>query len=597
MLTGFATNPDHDSDVEHGCDGGTGTHLADEGDAVSEPQAQMPTDIAETFKLIENDINRVIISVVAANETVRKQMGGQLGVAAAIRSDTETLVSMTDQASQNASMLASIADELATSGDKVGRQVGETETLTKRASELAADAGTGVEDLRRAADEIGNVVQLIAAVARQTNLLALNATIEAARAGEAGRGFVVVASEVKALSVQTQKATDEIAAKIELLQRSAKSSIGTVSEIAETIAQLEPIFGLVAEAVESQIMSTNTIRENADDTAAFIGSVSELAGSILERAENSHSLGEVVDGAVQGMSDELKAMRQRFAMLIRQTKVADRRVHDRLPVEIAGRLTAAGRRIPMTTVDISVGGVLVKPEEEVRVAPGEKITLTLDEIGDLEARVVAMSDLGLHTAFLPQGGEAEQCMAAFLEQLNIENRPLIGRAQSVARRIGETFEAAVAEGRISMQELFDTDYQPIPDTNPVQFRSRNLDFLESVLPAIQNPLLEEDPKIAFVGAVDLNGYLPVHDPRFSQPQRKGDYEWNVINCRNRRILDDRTGLSAARNTRPYLIQSYPRDLGGGRVVIRKEIDAPIYVNGRHWGALRCSFKQRSELGS
>ena len=557
--------------------------------------AEMPVDIKATFRLIERDIHRVIDKVVATNEIMRQQIGGQQELAAAIRSDTEKLVSMTDRAGKNADMLASIADELATSGENVDRQVGETESLTKRTSELAADAGSSVGELRRAADEIGNVVALIAAVARQTNLLALNASIEAARAGAAGRGFVVVANEVKALSVQTQKATEQISAKIELLRRSARCSIGAVDEIAATIANLEPIFGTVADAVEAQIVSTNMIRENASETASFIGSVCQLAGNIVARAENCHTVGEEVSAAAQGMSGELEAMQQRFAMLVRQTKIADRRVHDRLPVEIRGKLAGASRQIAVTTVDISRGGVLLKPEGEPALANSARVTITLDQIGELEARIVTTSDLGLHAAFLPGGGEAEGRLIAFIEKLNEENRPLIELAQSVARRIGESFEAGIAEGRVSMEELFDTDYEPIPDTDPVQFRTRGLEFLESVLPAIQNPVLEGDLRVAVVCAVDLNGYLPVHNPLLSKPQRKGEYEWNVVNCRNRRILDDRTGLCAARNTRPYLIQSYPRDLGGGRIVIRKEIDAPIHIDGRHWGALRCSFKQRSEL--
>lgn len=598
MPGGFLTKADQHATAEAaGGTAGRGSGESPPAVDLLEPElpAPIPVDIAETFKLIERDISRVIRRVVGTNDTVRQQIGGQLSLAEAIRADTETLVSMTVEAGENAAMLASIADELATSSAHVGRQIEETETLTKRASELASNAGGSVEELRRAADEIGNVVQLIAAVARQTNLLALNATIEAARAGAAGRGFVVVANEVKALSVQTQKATSEIAAKIGFLLRSAQASIGAVREITETIAHLEPIFGTVADAVNAEVASSNTIRENAAETASFIGSVSELAGNILERAEDSQAVGGKVGAAAQAMSGELETMRQRFAMLIRQTKVADRRVHDRLPVEIRGRLVAGGKEVAVTTVDISRGGALVKPEAEIALADGTLVSIALDDIGEIEARIVNTSHLGLHAAFTPRDGAARERLLAFIDRLSEENRPLIDLAQSVARRVGEAFEAGLAEGRISPDDLFDADYEPIPDTDPVQYRSRSLDFLESVLPPIQHPLLQADPRVAFVGAVDINGYLPVHDPRLSQPQRKGEHEWNVINCRNRRILDDRTGLCAARNTRPYLIQTYPRDLGGGRIVIRKEIDAPIYVNGRHWGAMRCSFKQPSEL--
>jgi methyl-accepting chemotaxis protein len=84
--------------------------------------------------------------------------------------------------------------------------------------------------------------------------------------------------------------------------------------------------------------------------------------------------------------------------------------------------------------------------------------------------------------------------------------------------------------------------------------------------------------------------LPVHHRAYSQPQRSGDVTWNTAHSRNRRIFDDRAGLAAARNTRPYLIQSYPRDMGTGTAIMLREIDVPIRVFGRHWGAFRTSYR-------
>lgn len=91
-------------------------------------------------------------------------------------------------------------------------------------------------------------------------------------------------------------------------------------------------------------------------------------------------------------------------------------------------------------------------------------------------------------------------------------------------------------------------------------------------------------------AVDRNGYLPVHNRKFSKPQRQGDPVWNAANCRNRRIFDDRAGLAAARNPRPHLIKSYPRNMGDDTIVMMKEIDIPLNLHGRHWGGLRMAFR-------
>ena len=115
-------------------------------------------------------------------------------------------------------------------------------------------------------------------------------------------------------------------------------------------------------------------------------------------------------------------------------------------------------------------------------------------------------------------------------------------------------------------------------------------MLERVLPAIQEPVLSLDKRVVFCATVDRTGYLPVHNDVYSQPQRPGDPVWNAANCRNRRIFDDRAGLLAARNTRPFLLQAYQRNMGGGELVMMKEADAPVHVAGRHFGAVRLAYR-------
>jgi len=130
----------------------------------------------------------------------------------------------------------------------------------------------------------------------------------------------------------------------------------------------------------------------------------------------------------------------------------------------------------------------------------------------------------------------------------------------------------------------------IEDTDPVQYRTKFLSALEDVLPPIQEPLLASDDRMVFCVAVDRNGYLPVHNRKYSVPQRPRETAWNIAHSRNRRIFDDRAGLAAARNVRPYIIQVYPRDMGNGVTVMTREIDAPIRVFGKHWGGFRSSYK-------
>ena len=165
----------------------------------------------------------------------------------------------------------------------------------------------------------------------------------------------------------------------------------------------------------------------------------------------------------------------------------------------------------------------------------------------------------------------------------------LGRVEAAAKRVGQVLEDAVRNGRIDAARLFSTQYEAISGSDPQQFQAPFTALTDGLLPPIQEEALS-DPRVAFCAAIDRNGYLPTHNRKYSQPQRPGNTAWNLGNCRNRRIFDDRAGLLAARNIQPHLIQAYPRDMGGGVIVVLKEFDAPIIVEGRHWGGLRLAVK-------
>ena len=174
--------------------------------------------------------------------------------------------------------------------------------------------------------------------------------------------------------------------------------------------------------------------------------------------------------------------------------------------------------------------------------------------------------------------------------VDTEDTPWIDKAVETARAIEKVFEAAIAEGRIATEDLFDRHYAEIPGTDPVQYKTRFTDLTDHLLPALQEPVMAMSDRIGLCCAVDNNGYLPTHNKVYSQPQRPGDTVWNTANCRNRRIFNDRVGLAAGRNTEHFLLQTYRRDMGGGQFVLMKDISAPIFVRGRHWGGLRLAIK-------
>ena len=188
-------------------------------------------------------------------------------------------------------------------------------------------------------------------------------------------------------------------------------------------------------------------------------------------------------------------------------------------------------------------------------------------------------------------GISEQLLEIVAESgVETEDTPYIRAAQQAAAQISQLLEDAVRTGTLSENELFDERYQPIEGSNPPQVMTRFVPLAERLFPQVQEKLLGLSDKVVFGIAVDRNGYVACHNQKYNQPQRAGDLAWNTANCRNRRVFNDRTGLASARNQRPFLLQTYRRDMGGGQFVVMQEAAAPIVVKGRHWGGLRLAFK-------
>jgi methyl-accepting chemotaxis protein len=228
-------------------------------------------------------------------------------------SRTESAATASGEASSNVRDIASAAEELSASVMEIDRQVSHSNTIAAKAVDEAERTNVEIKALDDAAKRIGDVVKLITAIAEQTNLLALNATIEAARAGEAGRGFAVVASEVKALAGQTAKATEEISAQIAGMQQATVRSVDAIGTIQRTIREVGDITATIAAAVTEQGAATREIARSADiaskrtvETVAEVGRVSEATADTRGNAKTvkavAGDLGTVA-GRVRGQVD------------------------------------------------------------------------------------------------------------------------------------------------------------------------------------------------------------------------------------------------------------------------------------------------------
>jgi methyl-accepting chemotaxis protein len=162
--------------------------------------------------------------------------------------------------------------------------------------------------------------------------------------------------------------------------------------------------------------------------------------------------------------------------------------------------------------------------------------------------------------------------------------PFIRAAVENAQQIAAIFEAAVQRGEITMEALFDDDYRRMPGIEPPKYVTRFTEFAERVLPDVLEAVLDLSPKVVSCVAGDQGGYYPVHNRKFAQPPTD-DPVWNAAHSRNRIILRDRTAMNQVRSTKPFLVQTYRRDMGE-RFDLMKDVSAPVSVMGRRWGNLR-----------
>ncbi len=549
----------------------------------------------EIIGLVRGDLLHTVRAVADANLELRANLKDEAELIVGIEQASRTVQTRADEARANVASLHAGLMELTEAGAEIRARSQQSHSLVTLVADRTEQVSRGLDRLKSSTNDIGNVVRLIARIASQTNLLALNATIEAARAGDAGRGFAVVAHEVKTLAAETRKATENIAGKIEQLAAAAAASIEAISAISRTIEEVKPSFSHLASAIERQSSSTEAIEYSAAQAANVVNEAATAASSLGATAASASRISERVTGVTGAALQTIDRLRDHCVVLLAQSNDGTRRVLDRLPLMLRGRLRSEDNCVGFVTVDISEELVLLKPAEPVSLRPGQRLTVEFEDgIGALMARHIESTVLGLSIQLDASDTAAKERLRARLvagsEELARETANLIEAVQGRARIIEQTFEQLLAQGRLNQDDLFDSDYQPIAGTDPQQYRNRALAVLEEALPPIQEPVLAFDPRILTCVTVDRNGYLPVHNAAVSKPQRPGDPVWNAANARNRRMFDDRAGLLAARNLRPFLLQSYPRNMGGGQFVMVAEVDAPIRVRGLHWGALRIAFR-------
>ena len=265
---------------------------------------QRRTDINHVAGTFEATVASVVRSV-SSSSTELEAAAEALGeMAAATRDLSGKVLSASTQAAESVQSVSMAAEHLIVSVGEIGRQVRDSTRIAREAVAQAGKTDGRIAELTRAAARITDVVKLITDIAEQTNLLALNATIEAARAGESGKGFAIVAQEVKALAAQTAKATGDIGMQIAGVQAATQDSVLSIKEIGDTIGRIAEIAAVITAAVEVQEATTRKIAKNVQEATGSAAHVAANIAEVNDRAGGITSASTQILASAKSLSQE-----------------------------------------------------------------------------------------------------------------------------------------------------------------------------------------------------------------------------------------------------------------------------------------------------
>jgi len=465
--------------------------------------------------------------------------------------------------------------------DRTAAVPSESERLVDR---LAGRIGVlGVE----LADVAGNLQEVAGRVSGQSDRFGqLQKTAET---------MVSANHNIAGASRAVQSATTAAVGEIAQSRAAVETAVQHIAELIEAVGRIEQRLGAVGTAlaqvakvsgsIEAIAKQTNLLALNATIEAARAGAAGKgfavVAGEVKSLAEATRRATQLIGDTVRDLDGQIGNLIGASGDASLRAKSAGEGAQQiqGIIVRVQDGFTAVGREID---------GVARAATSNLA-----HCDMVIDELGNLARGVdLSSTDLKLADDRVAKLLELSEGLIELIASSGVEtsDAPLIRIVIETARQISEAFESAIERGDIRLDQLMDEKYREIPGTDPKQYLTDYVALTDRILPPIQDPIRKVDPRIVFCVAWAKGGYLPTHNPNYRLPQGP-DPVWNNANCRNRRLFDDRAVRKVAANTKPFLLQTYRRDMGGGQFVLMKDLSSPIHVRGRHWGAFRMGFRQ------
>lgn len=449
--------------------------------------------VLDDIPMLDGKLGKAMAKAVSTlNESIRQGLEGAIGLEEgaqqlSVSSDllTQSSVNVSAKLEQTLAtsqqLNESIQDNIKAASELTGN-VSLIDTDLRNGQQSVLEAKEHIDAIRQRVAETQGIVSVIDEIAFKTNLLSLNAAVEAARAGEKGRGFSIVAQEVRGLAGHSAIQASEIRALLKRTKEASDTGQEAMEKVSDVLGNLFSNIGFVSTSVDN-------IKKVAD------------------HQQNSMSAASKGLHAIEQINGKNGALAESLSQLATQFKQQTRNMRDSMEV-----------------FQIQKG--FSHPKHE------QAFALT----------------------------------------------------QQTAEQIGSAFENAIASQKISEADLFQRQYTPIANTQPVKYSTKYDKLCDRLLPSIQETNLSALAFATYLIATDTEGYVPTHNNQFCQALT-GDPKKDLLGNRTKRIFEDRVGQSAGKHEQAYSILTYRRDTG--EVLI--DLSCPIYVNGKHWGGVRCGY--------